>query len=160
MLRFWWLVTLLLAALGLVMGGAHVLELPVRAQYDPSLYMEVTSTLYRYFGLVGGPIQVLAFIAALVLARLVRGHISFRSTLAGAILLGLSLLLWSLLVQPVNAAWARALEAGAAGAVQEYARLGSRWDTGHVAAFVPWLIGFTLLLNGVVREAVNGGSRS
>ena len=57
-LRILWLATLLLAALGLVMGGAHVLKLPVRMQYEPSFYMQVTSTLYRYFGLVGGPVPV------------------------------------------------------------------------------------------------------
>jgi len=30
LIRAWWFLALLLAALGLVMGGAHVLELPVR----------------------------------------------------------------------------------------------------------------------------------
>ena len=39
-----------------------MLELPVRARYDPQFYMLVTSTLYRYFGLVGGPLQVLALL--------------------------------------------------------------------------------------------------
>jgi hypothetical protein len=153
MLRFWWLVTLLLAALGLVMGGAHLLELPVKMLYEPALYMRVTSTLYRYYGLVGGPVQVLAFLTAAGLAWRVRGRPAFRATLAGALGLALSLLLWYLLVQPVNAAWADALRAGPAEAVRAYARLRSRWEYGHLAAFVAWVAGFVLLLRGALRGA-------
>ncbi|WP_175507848.1 DUF1772 domain-containing protein [Halomonas korlensis] len=158
MLRIWWQVTLLLAALGLVMGGAHVLELPVRKQYEPEFYLQVTSTLYQYFGLVGGPVQVMALLAAAVLAWLVRDRVAFRSTLAGAVCLGLSLALWFLLVQPVNAAWAEALQAGSADAVQSYAQLQDRWEFGHVIAFVAWCLGFTLLLNGLLREAFASSS--
>lgn len=91
MLRILWLGTLLLAALGLVMGGAHVLELPVKMRYEPSFYMQVTSTLYRYFGLVGGPLQVLAFLASVVLSWQLRGREAFRPTLAGATCLVLQL---------------------------------------------------------------------
>jgi hypothetical protein len=39
----------ILAALGLVMGGAHLLELPVRLQYEPALYMQVTSTKRAHY---------------------------------------------------------------------------------------------------------------
>ena len=35
--------------------------------YSAELYMEVTSTLYRLYGLVGGPIQVGSLLAAIVL---------------------------------------------------------------------------------------------
>jgi hypothetical protein len=151
-LRIGWLITLLLAAFGLVMGAAHLLELPVRAQYDPEFYMQVTSTLYRYFGLVGGPVQVLAALSSIGLAWRIRGQPAFRSTLAASVCLALSILLWFLLVQPVNETWADALRAGPSEAVDAYARLGSRWESGHVAAFISWLIGLTLLLYGVLRE--------
>lgn len=158
MLRLWWTVTLLLAALGLVMGGAHLLELPVRMQYDPQLYTRTTSTLYRYFGLVGGPLQVLALLFASGLARQVRGRRAFASTLFGALGLALSLVLWFLLVQPVNAAWADALRGGPDEAVRVYTELRGRWESGHVAAFAAWLLGFVLLLNGIMRE-VTASSR-
>jgi hypothetical protein len=148
----WWLLTLLLAALGLVMGGAHLLELPVRAQYDPQFYMRVTSTLYRYYGFVGGPIQVLALVFALGLAWRLRARVAFRSTLAGTVCFALSLLLWFLLVQPVNAAWFEALQAGPAEAVAAYAELRWRWEGGHAAAFIAWLLGFVLMLRGVLKE--------
>ncbi|QTP54737.1 hypothetical protein HNO51_08615 [Billgrantia sulfidoxydans] len=160
MLRVWWHFTLLITALGLVMGGAHVLELPVRMQYDPEFYMRVTSTLYAFFGLVGGPLQLIALLAAAVLTWLLRGRVAFRSTLTGTACLGLSLALWFLLVQPVNAAWAEALQASPADAVQAYARLRSRWEYGHVAAFVAWCLGFAFLLNGVLREAMAATPRA
>jgi hypothetical protein len=152
LLRFWWLVTLVLAALGLVMGGAHLLELPVRLRYEPALYMQVTSTLYRYYGLVGGPIQILALLSAAVLVWLVRARAAFRSTLVGTLCIALSLLLWFLLVQPVNDAWGDALRSSPAEAVHAYARLRSRWEYGHLAAFIAWFAGFILLVRGVLRE--------
>lgn len=152
-IRIWWFVTLLLSALGLVMGGAHLLELPVRRGYEPEFYMEVTSTLYRYFGAVGGPVQVLALLTSIILVVVTRGRPGHRSTLLGSACLALSLLLWFLLVQPVNSAWSVALASTPAEAVQSYAELGDRWENGHLAAFAAWLLGFGLLLNAVTAEA-------
>jgi hypothetical protein len=70
----------------------------------------------------------------------------------------LSILLWFLLVQPVNAAWADALRAGPGEAVRVYAQLGSRWESGHAVAFTAWLIGVALLLYGVLREVAPSSS--
>ncbi len=134
------------------MGGAHVLELPVRARYEPEFYMRVTSTLYRYFGMIGGPLQVLAVLCSAGLAWRTRARAAFRSTLAGALCLALPILLWFLLVQPVNVAWSDALRGGFTEAVRAYAELRMRWDAGHVVAFSVWLVGFTLLLNGLLQE--------
>ena len=53
MLRTWRFVTLLLVALGLTLGAAHVLELPPKMQHDGEMYAAVTSTLYRLFGSIG-----------------------------------------------------------------------------------------------------------
>jgi hypothetical protein len=160
LLRIWWFVTLLLAALGLTMGGAHLLELPVRMGYDPQLYMRVTSTIYLYFGLVGAPIQILALLCSVVLAWLVRGRAGFPWALAGAVCLALSILLWFLRVQPANTAWAEALRSGPAAAVEAYARLRGRWEYGHVMAFSAWLLGFALLLYSTVREIAPASRRA
>jgi hypothetical protein len=54
-------------------------------QYDPALYTAVTSTLYRWFGIVGGVVQTGAILAAAFLTYLVRGRPGFRWTLAGAL---------------------------------------------------------------------------
>src|SRR5262245_18051340 len=142
-LRF---VALLLAALGLVPGGAHLLELPVKMGYEPALYAQVTSTLYRLFGFGGGLIQVSAALAAAVLSLHTRGDTSFRSTVLGAAMLALTLVLWGALVAPVNAEWARVIESSPASVPEAYAQLRPRWEYGHVAAFAAWLAGFGLLV--------------
>ena len=46
----WAFVTLVLTALALGAPLAHALEMPVRRTYAPALYVEVTHTLYFYFG--------------------------------------------------------------------------------------------------------------
>ena len=152
MLRAWRFVTLLLAALGLGLGLAHALELPPKMEYDAELYTAVTSTLYRLFGAIGGPIQVAALLAAVVLTILVRGQPAFRPTLVGTLGLALSLGLWGALVAPVNAEWAGALRAAPDSASAAYLELRPRWEYGHVAAFGAWLAGFSVLLYSVVRE--------
>ncbi len=152
-LRMWRFITLLLAALGLTLGAAHALELLPKRHYDTQLYMDVTRTLYRYYGLVGGPVQVLALVAAAWLSFRLRHHSAFRLTLLAALCLSLSLGLWAGLVQPVNAAWAKVLAGGTeAEALDAYARLRDRWEYGHVAAFLAWLAGTSLLLLSVVSE--------
>ncbi len=151
-LQVWRFICVLLAALGLTMGGAHVLELTPRMHYDAQLYTAVTSTLYRYYGIVGGVIQVSALASAAVLAWLVKDRPSFRLTLAGALCLAAALGVWAWLVQPVNAEWGRALLGNAASAPEAYLRLRDRWEFGHAAAFTAWLLGFLCLLLSVLSE--------
>lgn len=54
----WRFITLVLTALAIGAPLAHVLEMPVRRTYDPALYVTVTHTLYRYFGIAGAMIEV------------------------------------------------------------------------------------------------------
>ncbi|MFZ7127687.1 MAG: hypothetical protein ACOWWM_16135 [Desulfobacterales bacterium] len=152
MLRIWRFITLILTALGLVMGGAHVLELPPKMRYDPEMYAAVTSTLYPLFGLIGGPLQVAAVFSALVLTYWVRGRPPFRLTLFGALSIVLSLVLWFILVAPVNAEWRRVMETASESVPSAYQRLRSRWEYGHAAAFIAWLTGFSLLLSSVLKD--------
>jgi hypothetical protein len=147
-----------LASLGSGLGAAHVLELQPRMEYDAALYTAVTSTLYRWFALAGAPIQVGAILSAALLTYLVRGRPAFRWTLAGALCLMLSLVLWATLVQPVNVAWGEALRSGPEAAQAEYMRLRGRWEYGHVAAFLAWLVGLCLLIRSVLVETPRGGT--
>jgi hypothetical protein len=135
------LVALTLTALGLAPGAAHVLELPVKLAYPPALYAEVTSTLYAWFGAVGGTVQVAAFVAVAALAYRARRSDAGPLVLASAAALLASLLLWGFLVAPVNAAWADTAGSGPEW-VAAYERLRSRWEFGHVAAFIAWLTGW------------------
>ena len=133
------------------MGTAHVLELVPKMGYDAETYAAVTSTLYRFFGIVGAPIQVAAAIAAAVLAVMVRSP-AFLATLFGAICLTLSIVLWGAFVAPVNAEWSRSMETAPESVPAAYLRLRERWEYGHVIAFAGWLGGFCFLLASVIAE--------
>jgi hypothetical protein len=159
MLRATRLATLLLSALGLILGGAHALELPPKLTYDAELYTRVTSTLYWMFGSVGAAIQIGALLSSAFLTLLVRGLPSFRWTLLGTLALLLSLILWGVLVAPVNAQWERVLAESPAAAPDLYLRLRPRWEYGHLAAFAAWLLGYVLLLISVLPPvAIDRGS--
>lgn len=141
-LRF---VTLLLAALGLAPGAAHVLELPVKLDYSPQFYAQVTSSLYALFGAIGGTAQVAALVSACVLCYLSRKRPESIHLLLGAVCLAVSMLLWATVVQPVNAEWASVLRSSPDAITQSYSRLSTRWEYGHVAAFLAWLTGYCSL---------------
>jgi hypothetical protein len=149
-LRF---LTLVLAALGLAPGAAHVLEMPVKLGYTPELYAAVTSTLYAYFGFAGAFFQVGALLSAIVLTYRSRRLQGFWLSLIGAVLLGLSLGVWGAAVAPVNAEWANIINTASEPLPSAYARLRLRWEYGHAAAFAAWFAGFCFLQMSVLREA-------
>jgi hypothetical protein len=149
MLRFF---AFVFTAVGLSFGVAHTLELPVKMHYDAALYTAVTSTLYRMFGVVGSVLQVGALVAVAILCLVVRGRRGFGLTLAAAVALAVSLVLWAAVVQPVNVEWGRVLASDPAGAPEAYVRLRPRWEYGHVAAMIAWFAGFVCLVLSVLVE--------
>jgi hypothetical protein len=151
-LRAFRFVTVMMAAVGLTMGVAHMLELPPRMTYDAELYLAVTSTLYRWYGIVGAIVQVGSVLAVAVLCVLVRGRPGFRLTAAALLALVVSLGLWAAIVQPVNAEWSEVLRADPSAAPAAYLRLRPRWEYGHVAACAAWLSGFACLVMSVLVE--------
>lgn len=143
---------LTLVALGLAPGAAHVMELPVKLGYSAQFYADVTSTLYVWFGIAGGTVQ---FAAALTVAALAfRARHSARAGLCAATAASLlvSLLLWGFLVAPVNSAWGSLSPDDPAAFAASYARLRSRWEFGHLAAFIAWLTGWFGLVAVATRE--------
>lgn len=119
--------------------------MPVKLNYTPEMYAVVTSTLYAFFGSIGAGFQVAAFVSAIALAYASRKLPSFGLVVTAALLLGASLVVWAAMVAPVNAAWAEASRSGARSPPGPYAQLRTRWEYGHVAAFVSWLAGYGLL---------------
>jgi hypothetical protein len=150
-LRF---LTMVLAALGLAPGTAHVLEMPVKLSYAPQLYAAVTSTLYVLFGVIGGALQVVALLGACLLCWLSRKTKAFRFTVWGVVSLAVSLVIWGTVVAPVNADWAEALRGSPESIPIAYARLRSRWEYGHAAAFLAWFLGFCCLQLSVFRSTL------
>ena len=148
-----------LTALGLAPGAAHLMELPVKLGYSPAMYADVTSTLYAWFGLAGGTVQVVATLSVAILAFRSRELPHSGLAWASAAALLASLLLWALVVAPVNSAWADSVGSGPEEFAAAYARMRSRWEYGHVAAFIAWLTGWFGLVAALTRrdvESTNG----
>jgi hypothetical protein len=120
------------------------------------MYADVTSTLYAWFGVVGGTVQVSAALAVSLVALRSRGSPQGRLAAASAAALVASLLLWGLLVAPVNSVWADA--AGSANFVAAYESLRARWEFGHVAAFLAWLTGWFGLVAAITWRRAGSAS--
>ncbi len=141
-----------LTALGLAPGASHLMQLPVKMGYSAELYTAVTSSLYSWYGLVGGTVQVAALVSVAMLAvrarRLPGGGLAAAS--AGALLA--SLLLWGFVVGPVNATWAGAADLSPAQFAVAYDAMRARWEYGHVAAFIAWFTGWCGLVAAITRQ--------
>jgi hypothetical protein len=148
--RTWSILTLILAALSLAPSFAHLLEAPPRLRIWPqSLWIETTVmhgqfTLFRN---IGGPLDILAIVAAAVLAWLTRDTGAWKWAAAGALFLALALAVWFLRVAPANttlAAWAQ----GAPPVNFEAVR--NRWEGGHMIAAALKAVGLVLIALAVV----------
>ena len=51
------IIAVVLAALTMGLTFAHTLELPQKLGYDAVTWIRIQQSLYRYFGLVGGPVE-------------------------------------------------------------------------------------------------------
>src|SRR5690606_23792347 len=86
---------LTLTALGLAPGASHLMQLPVKMNYAPEMYAATTSTLYSWYGLIGGALQVGAILSVALLAFRVRRLPNGALAAASAGALVTSLLLWA-----------------------------------------------------------------
>ena len=153
MLSFWQFVTLVLAALGLTMTSAHVLEMPQKMAYSPELYAAVNTTLYRYFAIVGGAYQVGGIVAAWILAaQLKRRRSTCKWSITGAALLTVAFVSWFVLVEPVNLQIGAALATAPESVPSLWQTLRNRWEYGHATGFVIHLLGFCALVLSAMRE--------
>jgi hypothetical protein len=73
LLKFWFLLTLLLTALLLGTTFAHTLEILAKLKYDASLWTHLQQTLYWAFAWIGGPIELAAILSSGALAFMLRG---------------------------------------------------------------------------------------
>ncbi|HEY7568228.1 MAG TPA: DUF1772 domain-containing protein [Gemmatimonadaceae bacterium] len=104
MLKAWRFITIMLTAVLMTMGFAHLWQLPPRMSYDGPLWLD-TLTFYIKFGPAGpGPvIEIAAILSTLILLVLVRGRRpALAFTLMALAALVLSTAAWWLFVYPVN----------------------------------------------------------
>lgn len=138
-LRF---LTLILMALLMGMTFAHVLELPAKMSYDPSLYLSLQRTLYFAFGApnIGAFIEIGAVVAVIILALLRRRQKrSLWLTLVAAISVTLALIVFFAVVEPANEAM-RSMAFEDVPASFSSWRL--QWEYGQATRFALHLIGF------------------
>lgn len=152
MLRGLRFAALMLTALSAGMSFCHLLELPPRVfVFDASLWIATTTKgLYALFGTVGAAIEVGSVLTLMMLAYAVRGRGRTRSlTVAAAGLVTLALILWFVLVAPVNVELARwTPETYPAG----WEAFRNRWEAGHAINAVIKIAAFALLTMSVLVE--------
>lgn len=143
-------VLLILATVPLAATIAHVVELPNKFLMDGPLWLAVQQRLYYGWGLVVGPFEVGAILLAWVLVVL---HRRFRRrfylALTTAVLFSLCLVVFFVMNQPVNTAFAGWTQASLPPDWPAY-RL--KWEMGHALSFVFWLAGFLTLVRAMIID--------
>ena len=126
------MVAVVLAALTMGLAFAHTLELPQKLDYDPATWTQLQHSLYRYFAVIGGPLEVATVFAAVV----------------GAACFVLALGWWFAVVNTANAEVGRwAVDA----VPSDWRRWRAQWEFGHAGHFVVTFAGFLALLGATVR---------
>ena len=146
-------IAIMLAALTLGMGFCHLMELPARMGWDQYLWVgsTVQGGLYQMFGTVGALIDVATVIALSLLAYLVREHgrPGFRLAAAAAVLFALALVLWWVLIYPVNVELAKWVNGPVPA---DWTVWRARWEWGHAFNTLLQLVGFAALVASVLND--------
>ena len=124
-----WRFSMISTAVAMTAAVAHLLELPAKMRYGPSLWVQLHRTLYSNFGRIAGPAESAAVISTNQLAwtERHRSEGSRSTALAAACLAGAHAIYWGV-VQPVNTEVLRwRLDAIPA----DWAKRRDRWEYGH-----------------------------
>ena len=146
-------VAVMLAALTLGLGFCHLMQLPARMGWDQYLWVgsTVQGGLYNLFGSVGALIDVATVIALALLAYFVREHSrpGLRLALTAALLFALALILWWMLVYPVNVELAKWVNGPVPA---DWTTYRARWEWGHAIISLIELAGFAALVASVLAD--------
>jgi len=144
-----------LAALSLSFGLGHLMELPARMAWDQYLWVGATvqGGLYALYGPLGVLIQVTTIIALIVLAVLLRRHgaSGLALTIAAAVLFAIGLLVWWILVYPVNVELAKWVNGPVPDNWMDWRAL---WEWGQAANGLAQFVGFAALVASVMVRKV------
>jgi hypothetical protein len=138
------MVAVVLAPLTMGLAFAHTLELPQKLAYEVATWTQIQHSLYRYFAVIGGPLEVATVIAAVVFAVRARGLRGGRLAVVGAVCFVLALGLWFAAVNTANAEVGRwAVDA----VPSDWRRWRAQWEFGHAGHFAVTFAGFLALLD-------------
>jgi Domain of unknown function (DUF1772) len=144
-------ISLIATALPLGATTAHLMELPNKVTLDGPLWLAVQQNLYRGWGPVVGPFEIIAAVSAWALLYMVRGRrAAFALTSIAALCLSAMLAVFFVFNAPVNAAVAGWTPAALPSDWPDY-RL--QWESGHAISFVLALVAFCALLRAAFVEA-------
>jgi hypothetical protein len=157
-LKAWRLSSTMTTAIAMSASVAHLMELPAKMRYEPSLYVRLHRTLYSVFGKAAGPAESLAVATTCALAAWTRRRQpdAFTPTaVAAACLAGAHAVYWSV-VQPVNNEMSRwPLDA----IPQRWTVARNRWEYGHAVRAV-LITGALAALTRAALEAPSATSRA
>ena len=145
------LISRLTVGLTLGLAFAHAVEFIGKRQLSAQDWLVVQQHLYVAFGVVGGPIEVLAvattWISWVMLRRV--WPASSHWMLAAAIVVSIGLIDWALVVRPMNGV----LNGWTADHIpSEWRSVRNRWEIGHAIQAGLFAIGFVSLEIGADRR--------
>lgn len=144
-------VALLATFVPLIAAGAHVYEWPNKLVLDGPLWLAIQQNLYRGWGPVVGPFEVVAAGATWLLLCMVRARRSVMvPTFIAALALSAMIAVFFLFNAPVNAAVAAWTAESLPPDWPAYRR---QWEAGHALAFLCALVAFCLLLRTAFVDA-------
>jgi hypothetical protein len=143
-------ICLLTTAVPLAAAAAHVLELPNKLMLDGPLWLAVQQNIYRGWGPVMGPFEIVAALASWGLTYFTRGRPTFALALTAALCLSAMIAVFFLFNAPVNAAFAGWTAQTLPADWPDYRR---QWELGHAIAFGLALIAFCTLMRATFVEA-------
>lgn len=146
-------VAIMLAALTLGLAFCHLMQLPSRMGWDQYLWVgsTVQGGLYNLFGSVGAVIFVATIIALALLAYFTREHgrPGFGLALSAALLFTLAMVLWWVLIYPVNVELAKWVTGPVP---SDWTTYRARWEWGHAIIALTEFLGFAALIAAVLAD--------
>lgn len=142
--------SLFLVALTLGMTFCHVLEIPGKLRLEGTEWLTVQQNLYVAFGSVGAVIEVASILLTwIVVVQVRKRQPAFYWTLGAALCVTAGLIVWFLLVAPMNAAlsgWTpEALPA-------DWSDYRNQWEIGHAIHAALFGLGFGALVIALLLE--------
>jgi hypothetical protein len=129
---------------------AHVLELLPKLALDGPLWLGIQQHLYRGWGAVFGPVEILALLSSLLLMMQFRDHPArLRVYLIASLCYALMLICFFVFNNPVN----QALNGWTAATMPaDWMRYRTQWEIGHALAALLSVIAFIVLIRARLRD--------
>ena len=136
---------------------AHVLELPNKLSLDGPSWLLVQQRLYRGWGGVFGPVEIVAVVAGLALSSLLRHNKpAMRVTLAAVVIYVAMIVVFFVFNAPVNAAFNHWTVASLPA---DWPRYRIQWETGHALAALLSAIALILVVQACKKATAPSLSR-